>query len=255
MSALTLYPPFSPLGVKSELSEFWLEDFLDLKASYPAYEEYEENLSTMRRSLRIRDSNQQQTQQHGKKRRKSLDSEIHQNQSENEEEEEEDTPKIPTSKLTLLLLRKEGWRRDWDWDRARLLIELLFFQWRMRWYEILLLSICIGSLISSEKYAQSLMERILQGVQAVFLSLWKLGLVSSPNFPELISTLSQHLLGHPVFMVSLKLLSKSSLVTEAQFLLSIQLQFFFFKVVYISPITCALWLVNKKKPWKKNRGP
>lgn len=103
MSALTLYPPFSPLGVKSELSEFWLEDFLDLKASYPAYEEYEENLSTMRRSLRIRDSNQQQqTQQHGKKRRKSLE-----NQSENEEEEE-DTPKIPTSKLTLLLLRKEG---------------------------------------------------------------------------------------------------------------------------------------------------
>ena len=109
MSALTLYPPFSPLGVKSELSEFWLEDFLDLKASYPAYEEYEENLSTMRRSLRIRDSNQQQTQQHGKKRRKSLNSEIHQNQSENEEEEEEeDTPKIPTSKLTLLYLRKEG---------------------------------------------------------------------------------------------------------------------------------------------------
>merc|ERR1711860_362386 len=99
-------------GVKSELSEFWLEDFLDLKASYPAYEEYEENLSTMRRSLRIRDSNQQQTQQHGKKRRKSLDSEIHQNQSENEEEEEEDTPKIPTSKLTLLLhTKKRGMKK------------------------------------------------------------------------------------------------------------------------------------------------
>ena len=110
MSALTLLPPFSPLGVKSELElDSWLEDFLDLKASYPAYEEYEENLSTMRRSLRIRDSNNQATHHHGKKRRKSLESEeIHQNKSENEEEEEEDTPKIPTSKLTLLLLRKEG---------------------------------------------------------------------------------------------------------------------------------------------------
>ena len=107
MSALTLLPPFSPLGVKSELElDSWLEDFLDLKSSY---EEYEEKI-TMRRSLRIRDSNNQQpTHQHGKKRRKSLESEeIHQNKSENEEEEEEDTPKIPTSKLTLLLLRKEG---------------------------------------------------------------------------------------------------------------------------------------------------
>lgn len=106
MSALTLLPPFSPLGVKSELElDSWLEDFLDLKSSY---EEYEEKI-TMRRSLRIRDSNNQATHHHGKKRRKSLESEeIHQNKSENEEEEEEDTPKIPTSKLTLLLLRKEG---------------------------------------------------------------------------------------------------------------------------------------------------
>ena len=106
MSALTLLPPFSPLGVKSELElDSWLEDFLDLKSSY---EEYEEKI-TMRRSLRIRDSNNQATHQYGKKRRKSLESEeIHQNKSENEEEEEEDTPKIPTSKLTLLLLRKEG---------------------------------------------------------------------------------------------------------------------------------------------------
>ena len=91
--ALTLPSAFPPVGVVEDF--WWAEDFLDLKSWESC--EYEEK--SMRRSLRINDQQKRnkysETEEHGKKRRKSIDA--NQNKSD-ETETEDEPPKIPHSK-------------------------------------------------------------------------------------------------------------------------------------------------------------
>ena len=104
--ALTL--PWTPVGVVEENlgpDFWWAEDFLDLK-SLESLEPCEYEEKSMRRSLRINDQQKRnknsETEEHGKKRRKSIDA----NQNKSDETDiEDETPKIPHSKPILLITK------------------------------------------------------------------------------------------------------------------------------------------------------